>query len=123
MNPNPTKNTNPQITDDDKNTAVFINSLVMSVLGYSVLDIPEDKRAEVISECVSAFTDYLVKFTEIKYGKTESIRLKAAQNFNDPNMFNKFGELGHIFEDAFRSFLTFLDRRWDDKAKKLQSES
>ena len=118
---NPNTNNNIQISDDDKNTAVFLNTLVMSMLGYSVLDIAQDKRGEVISDCVGAFTDYLVKFTEIKYGKTESIRLKAAQTFNDPNMFNKFTQLGHIYEDAFRSFITFLDKRWDGKSKKLQS--
>jgi|GEM_PF-3483270 len=119
MNPNPT--TNVQFSDDEKNTALFLNNLVMSMLGYSILDIPEDKRAEAISDCVGAFTDYLVKFTEIKYGKTASIRLKAVQSFNDPKMFSKFAQLGDIFDDALQSFLTFLNKRWDDKTQKLQS--
>jgi hypothetical protein len=95
----------------DQELALFVNNLVMAILGYSILDIEEDKRQEVIDDCIKIFSDYIVSYTEIKYGKTEATRLKASQVYNDPKIFTRFAQLGSIFDEAYNSFLEFLSQR------------
>lgn len=96
------------LSDEDKATFSFLNTLVSAMLGYTILDIPENDREDIIKQCVNIFSDYIFNFVEIKYGKTESLRIKAAQKYQDANMFSKFKELGGIFEEAFESFIQNL---------------
>jgi|688.fasta_scaffold156325_1 hypothetical protein len=96
------------LSDEDKATFSFLNTLVSAMLGYTILDIPENDREDIIKQCTQIFSDYIFNFVEIKYGKTESLRIKAAQKYQDANMFNKFQELGEIFEEAFGSFIENL---------------
>lgn len=103
------------LNPETQETLTFVNNLVTAILGYSIVDIEETKREEVVKECIQIFSDYLISYTEIKYGKTASIRLKASQVYNDVSVFSKFGEMGSIFEDAYGSFLEFLSARWQQK--------
>jgi hypothetical protein len=119
MNPNP--QTTPPATQDAY-TLAFLNTLVMAILGYSINDIPEDKKQSTILECVTIFNEFITSFVEIKYGKVEATRLKAAQNFQDPKIFTKFAELGDIYEEAYTAFTKFLSNRWDKKTQKLQQQ-
>jgi hypothetical protein len=96
------------LSDEDKATFSFLNTLVSAMLGYTILDIPENDREDIIKQCTQIFSEYIFNFVEIKYGKTESLRIKAAQKYQDANMFNKFQELGGIFEEAFGSFIENL---------------
>lgn len=115
---NSTQNLTPQqqqalaylqsLSDEDKATFSFLNTLVSAMLGYTILDIPENDREDIIKQCTQIFSEYIFNFVEIKYGKTESLRIKAAQKYQDANMFNKFKELGGIFEEAFGSFIENL---------------
>ena len=128
VNPNPIVQSSTQTAAADPNTLVkaftdeeiemveMINNLVVAILGYTPADIPEQNREQVVKECVKIFSDYMIKFVELKYGAQDSTRLKASQKFGDGSVFIKFAELGPKFEDAYNSFLETLDKRWDKVA-------
>lgn len=93
----------------------FLNILSITILGYSLDEIPQSKREYVINECSDIFSEYVTNFVESKYGKIEAIRLKAGQKFPQTNIFNQFTELGEIFDDAYESFKNFLLENWQNK--------
>jgi hypothetical protein len=106
-------------TDEEIEMAEMINNLVVAILGYTPADIPEQSREQVVKECVKIFSNYMIKFVELKYGVQDSTRLKASQKFEDGSVFIKFAELGPKFEDAYNSFLETLDKRWDKVAASI----
>ena len=130
VNPNSVVQSKPQsqpvVVDPNAQTRAFndeevemvemINNLVVAILGYSPADIPEQNREKIVKECVKIFSDYMIKFVELKYGQQDATRLRASQKFGDGSVFIKFGELGPKFEDAYNSFLESLDKRWDKMA-------
>lgn len=93
----------------------FINSLVQAILGYSLIDIEESQREIVTKRCVQIFSDYITGYVEEKYGRTEALRIKAVQAYKDPGIFEKFKQLGPIFEEAYNSFLMFLEADWNSR--------
>lgn len=86
----------------------FIDTLVQAIVGYSLIEIPEENILELIQDCVNIFSDFIIQFASDKYGPKEGIRLKASQQFAGEDIFAKFRELGDIFEEAFGSFINVL---------------
>jgi hypothetical protein len=103
-------------TDDELEMAEMVNNLTAAILGYSPADIPELNRQQAIQACMKIFSDFMIKFVELKYGTQDATRLKASQKFNDGTVFMKFTDLGPKFDDAYTTFLDMIDKRWDKVA-------
>ena len=103
----PYSNTNNSLDTDL--TWDFINNLVLSITGRTIQQIPEFSRKEIVEGCVQVFTDYIIKYTEAKFGKKDALRLQASQKFADPTTFAKFNDLAEKFQEAYNSFLETLE--------------
>ena len=106
-NPNQT-NTNPDplagFTTEQKEMSLFIETLVRATLGYSLLEIPENKQVQAIEGCTKLFVEFVEKYVEAKYGKKDTLRLKASQQFAGQDMFARFTDLGPKFDEASDAF-------------------
>jgi len=107
-------NSNLQISDDEKEILVFLNTLVAAMTGFSILDIKEKARNEVVSKCIDIFSSYILNYIDIKFGQKESLRLKSGQMYEDMNIFARFQELGPMFDEAYQSFLENLKENWQN---------
>jgi hypothetical protein len=107
------------LSDDDKELIDFLNTLVAAMTGYAIVDIKEDQRENTVSECVRIFSDFVINYVKAKYGDKEGMRLKSAQMYEGVNVFEKFNELGPLFDEAYDAFLNSLDGIWDKKAQDL----
>lgn len=104
-----------QFSETELETYQFLNGLVQAVLGYSITEIPADKREEFITKCTDLFTNYINAYVERRYGKKDALRLQANQSFAGQDIFNKFSDLGDKFDEAYDSFLDFLAAKESDK--------
>ena len=102
MNPNL-----PQV-EADNNTLLFLEGLVLAITGYSISEIPVQQSPQIIQDCINCFVTFVIEFSENKFGKKEAIRLRAAQQFAGEDIFSKFNELGHVFDEAFDAFINLL---------------
>lgn len=88
----------------------FIKTLVRSIVGCDVKQIPKYRREEVANVCLNIFHDYIFRHVEIYYGKPHAIKLKTAKKEKINNIFEKFPELNEMFEDAYYNFFQDLDQ-------------
>jgi hypothetical protein len=86
-------------------TNEFVNDLVQVLTGYSIDELEETNRDEVVTKCISIFENFLFDYISTKYGKKDTVRLKSVQIFGDSSIFDKFPDLEDKFLDAFRVFL------------------
>jgi hypothetical protein len=114
MHNSTTKDTNTlnkstlQMNNKDQEVFNFLETLVEAMLGVHIIDIPEDKRMGVVSECVQIFSEYMVNYVHTNFGAKQALRLKAAQQFGDQDIFTKFPEMQSVFSQATLSFLNSL---------------
>lgn len=101
------------LSDEDKEYLVFINNLVAAMTGLSLLDIAEEQRDATIDKCTQIFSDFIVDYIKTKYGDKEAMRIKSAQIFDNQDIFNKFKELGDMFDEAYNVFLQTLKDSWN----------
>lgn len=116
------------LSDDDKEYLNFINTLVAAMTGLSLLDIAEEQRDATIEKCVQIFSDFMIDYIKTKYGDKEAMRLKSGQIFPVQNVFDRFKELGPMFDEAYQAFLQVLKDSWendkkDDLVKQFQHNS
>jgi len=99
-------NTDPfaGFTQEEKEMSLFVETLVRATIGYSLLEIPEDKQAQAIEGCTKLFVDFVEKYVEAKYGKKDTLRLKASQQFAGQDMFKRFADLGGKFDEAYDAY-------------------
>ncbi len=95
-------------TQDEAEQYIFLDTLVMSITGYPIHLIPEDKREEILTDCVKLYTDHIIEYVKVKFGAKSSIRLKASLNFSDGAIFSKFKGLDVEFDEAYSDFITSL---------------
>jgi hypothetical protein len=100
---------------EDEEMLGFLNILSISILGYSLAEIPEEKLEFVLAECSSIFSEYIINYVENRYGKVDAIRLRAGQKFPQSNIFTQFKQLGGIFDEAFLAFKDFLLQNWQNQ--------
>lgn len=101
-----------KISKQDEDYLSFLNAIVTAITGVDITSLPANIRMQTVGQCVQVFSDYITNYTELKYGKNEAIRLKASQKFSDFSTFQKFKELGGIFDEALADFLQTLSRQW-----------
>jgi hypothetical protein len=99
----------------DEEMLSFLDILSISILGYSLEEIPEEKLEFVMTECSNIFSEYIINYVENRYGKVEAIRLRAGQKFPQSNIFTQFKQLGGIFDEAFLAFKDFLLKDWQNQ--------
>ncbi len=90
----------PLYADTQKEMSFFIETLVRATLGYSLLEIPEDKQVQAIEGCVKLFIEFVEKYIETRYHKKDSLRLKVSQQFAGQDIFKRFADLGPKFNEA-----------------------
>jgi hypothetical protein len=95
-------------TDESAEMTLFIETLVRATLGYSLLEIPEEKQDIAIQACVKLFVDFIENYVREKYGPKDALRLKASQQFAGQDIFRRFAELGDRFDEAYTAFFTSL---------------
>ncbi len=91
----------------------FINQLIISIFGYSLIEIPEEKRENSIKKSLQLFDNYMNEYILLKYGRQEQIRFKASINYQDLSVYEKFPELKNLFIEAYQSFLQTLANSWN----------
>lgn len=101
-----------KISKQDEYALNFLNALVTAITGQAISSLPPTIRMQTVQNCVQVFSEYVINYTELKYGKSESIRLRASQKFQDVSLFQKFQELGGIFDEAMADFLQTMGRQW-----------
>ena len=79
-------------------------------------DRTEEQRKQIISESTDKFVEWLyIKIQEKAdsdpKAKSMAIRLKAAHNYHDPKVFEKFPELESYMMDAFKEFVEELKNK------------
>ena len=105
----------------DPKTLEFLDLLIKAMTGVAIQDIPEEKRKEVVEKCIKIFSDYIINYVEIKFGKKDAVRLRAAQNTNE-DMFAKFEDLGEKFDEAYHSFLDNLEKSWEKQIAEMKAK-
>lgn len=109
------------LSDDDKEYLNFINTLVAAMTGLSLLDIAEEQRDAIIEKCTQIFSDFVIDYVKAKYGDKEAMRLKSGQMFQVQNVFDRFKELGPMFDEAYNAFLEVLKHSWDKEEPEASS--
>lgn len=123
-----TQNTNQQAPQGgpglDDNLKEFVEALVLAITGFHIEDIPEDKREEIVKDCVEFFTGYIINYVGEKYDKKDSIRLKVGYETGE-NVFEKYPDLEAKYDEAYQSFVKMLEenlKREEEELKKQQTE-
>jgi hypothetical protein len=95
----------------DAQTAIFIDSLVQALLGYSIAQIPAPKQAQSVEMCLKYFTTFIEEFVSKNFGGKDALRLKASLQFAGNEIFEKFADLGEHFDQAYEAFLSHLEAK------------
>ena len=119
--------TNTNTVVDSKNNVQqevneFVEALVLAVTGFYVNEIPEEKRGEIISDCIELFTKFILEYTEEKYGKTHALRLKIGYETGE-DMFGKFPDLKGKYEEAYQAFIKMLEETLEKEKKEIEASA
>jgi hypothetical protein len=114
-----TNTTNPSVNfkEDELKIYEFVNTLIQAMIGYSLVEVPEEHREEIVKNCIDAFIDFVIGYIEARYDKKDAIRLRASQQFAGQEIFSKFADLGDKFDEAFEAFKTSLTVSWKNKTQ------
>jgi hypothetical protein len=96
-------------TQSDTELYLFLDSLTMAITGYSLSTIPEEKREEILDDCIKLFENFILQYTKAKYGTKDYIRIKSSLQFSGIDIFTKFEDLGPKFDDAYQTFINQLE--------------
>jgi hypothetical protein len=100
--------TNSQLSSLRKqDQSVFIELLVEAILGVSITNINESVRAEIVSECINLFNDFIAEYLKVSNRKSY-IQFKAITNSNNPKLTSKLDVMDSEIKEAFNVFLTTL---------------
>ena len=97
-----------QFTQADVDDYNFTDAIVRGITGMAIVEIPEENRSEIITECLDVFKQHVLNYVEIKYGKKDAVRLNAAQKFQTDS-FAKFPDLDQKFQEAYQDFINTLE--------------
>lgn len=102
---------------DQEEVNEFIEALVLAVTGFYVKEIPEEKRDEIISDCIDLFTKFILEYVEVTFGKKDALRLKAGYETGE-DVFSRFSDLKEKYENAYNAFVKMLEENIEkDKEK------
>jgi hypothetical protein len=110
-----TQNTNIQNTlqnQDEKEMLGMLDLLVASITGKHIDEYQEDEIEEVVNTCKDYFMAWIEYYVAKKYGKRDSLRLKAIYATGGGlAVFDKFGDLGTKFDEAWDAFFENIKER------------
>jgi hypothetical protein len=85
----------------------FVYNLVLTLTGADLHSVPESHQAELVSDCLSLFIDYISFYIQENYSVKDAIRIKSAYETGD-DILKTFPELVPMYEAAYSAFLEWL---------------
>jgi len=95
------------VTEEEIETISFIDNLTCALTGKHLIQVSEQNRSKVMEEVVKIFYNFIFDYAEKNHGIKAKMRLKASQMYGG-SVFDKFAELGDIFDEAYDAFVQFL---------------
>lgn len=111
--------TTPQTLDP--NLKEFVEALVLAITGFHIHEIPQEKREEIIKDCVEFFTGYIVSWVEENHSKKDAIRLKVGYETGE-NVFLKYPDLEEKYDQAYAAFVEMLERNIKEEKQQIENQ-
>lgn len=99
----------------------FVEALVLAITGFKIEEIPEDKRDEIVTDCIELFTKFILEYVETNYEKKDSLRLKAGYETGE-DVFTKFPDLKEKYEAAYKAFIEMLEENLEQEKAEFEKQ-
>ena len=87
----------------------FVDNLIVAITGNKISSYKQDFQPKLIQNCLGAYTNYVLKFIQDKYGESDSMRIYAALKYQN-DAFAKFPGLQAKYNEANLSFINSLPK-------------
>lgn len=99
----------------------FVEALVLAITGFKLEEIPEEKREEIVSDCIELFTKFILEYVEVNYSKKDALRLKAGYETGE-DVFTRFPDLKEKYETAYKAFIEMLEENLEQEKAEYEKQ-